>query len=51
MTEYQIKILTLINKCKDPDKAGLLALDYLTNLSEEPLKRQDSVSAPQEKVS
>ena len=44
MTEYQIKILTLINNCKDIAKAEQVALDCLTYLLEEHSADQDTVA-------
>ena len=44
MTDYQIKILTIINNCKDIEKAELIALDCLTNLLEEHSANQDTVA-------
>ena len=43
MTDYQIKILTLINNCKDIAKAEQVALDCLTYLLEEHSADQDTV--------
>lgn len=51
MTDYQIKILTLINNCKDIEKAELIALDCLNDFLEEPPAIQDSVSVLPEKAS
>lgn len=50
MTDYQIKILTLINSCKDTGKAELIALDCLNDFLEEPPAIQDSVSVLQVKA-
>ena len=51
MTDYQIKILTLINSCKDPAKAELVALDCLTYLLEEHSANRDTVVVPPVKAS
>ena len=46
MTDYQIKILTLINNCKDVEKAERVALDCLTYLLEEHSTDQGNVAVP-----
>ena len=51
MTDYQIKILTLINSCKDPAKAEMIALACLTYLLEEHSTSQDTVAVPPVKAS
>ena len=44
MTNTQIKILTLINSCKDIEKAEQVALECLTYLLEEHSTSQDNVA-------
>ena len=51
MTDYQIKILTLINSCKDTAKAEQVALDCLTYLLEEHSTSRDTVAVPPVKAS
>ena len=51
MTDYQIKILTLINNCKDTEKAERVALDCLTYLLAERSVNQDTVAVPPGKAS
>ena len=50
MTDYQIKILTLINNCKDTEKAELIALDCLTNLLAELPADQDTAVVSRQKA-
>lgn len=51
MTEYQNKILTLINNCKDTARAEKVALDCLTYLLAERSADRDIVAVPPVKAS